>query len=106
VNDSPPSAPFLTVPGVLGGTEHFLVLFVGALFLPAVPQAVTKRYYIVDNRPRVKEEHLVLGDGSAVICSASDEASARIVSSSDKRLEVRRHSDLSEADQRQLQTAI
>lgn len=67
---------------------------------------MTERYYLIDDRPRATEEHLVLADGSAVICSTSDEASAAAVASSTRRLKVRRHSELNKTDQKRVRSAI
>jgi len=67
---------------------------------------MTERFSVVDDRPQAPEEHLVLTDGSAVICSTSDEAAALAVSGSVRGLEVRLHSDLPETDQRQLRGTI
>lgn len=103
VDDPTPGAPFLPVPGLLGGGRVFLL---ARSSFHACSHVVTKRYYIVDDRPRTPEEHLVLSDGSAVICSTSDEASARVASSSDGRLQVRRHSDLTKPDRRRLLSEI
>jgi hypothetical protein len=68
--------------------------------------AVPGQFYVVDDRPQASEREMVLEDGSMVICSAFDKNTARSVADSDKNWGVRRHSDLSETDQRQVSNRV
>ena len=63
---------------------------------------MTERIYIVENAPRGKEEHLLLSDGSAVICVVQDADRARALTARTNGLSLRRHSDLTRPDQKKV----
>lgn len=76
--------------------------------LPSPPsfQLVTERFYVVDERPQATEGHLLLADGSAVICSVIDEATALSIVAGERRLGIRRHTDLSKTERRRVMKTI
>lgn len=65
-----------------------------------------ERLYVVNDDPQPSENHLVLENGSAVVCVMTDEAVARATVGVDQRLSVRRHSELSRTDQQRVAGAL
>lgn len=71
-----------------------------------VDPTMPERLYIVLDDPQAPENHLVLENGDAVICSVTDEAAALATIASDRGLSVRRHTELSRTDQRRVTNAL
>lgn len=65
-----------------------------------------ERLYIVQTDPQTPEDHLVLENGGAVVCSVTDESAALATIAIDRGLSVRRHAELSETDQRRVSNAL
>jgi len=66
-----------------------------------------ERLYVVNDDPQQpSENHLVLENGGAVVCVMTDEAVARATVAVDRRLSVRRHSELSRTDQQRVSIAL
>lgn len=67
---------------------------------------MSERLYIVQDDPQAPENHLVLENGGAVVCSVTDEAAALATIAVDRGLSVRRHTELSKTDQQRVTNAL
>ena len=68
--------------------------------------ATAERFLLVDPRPLRPEDHLLLEDGSAVICLVPDLFSASTLTADVERLEIRLFSTLSDTDQERVSKAF
>jgi hypothetical protein len=91
----PPTADDI---GVDYGWTHSPLNFVGS--------PMSDRLYIVQENPEAPEDHLVLQNGSALVCSVTDETAAVATIAIDQGLNIRRHSELTTADQRRVSSAL
>jgi hypothetical protein len=67
---------------------------------------MSDRLYIVQENPEAPEDHLVLQNGSALVFSVTDETAAVATIAIDQGLNIRRHSELTTADQRRVSSAL
>lgn len=65
-----------------------------------------ERFYIVRDDPEDPENHLTLESGSAVICAVTDKAAAHAAIATSNELNLRRHSELSRAEQQRVDRAM
>lgn len=66
----------------------------------------SERFYIVQSGPASTEHLCVLENGSAVLCTMTERADARIAALSHENLEVVPHSQLSEDERRRIDEAL